>query len=110
MSVNLLHLLQKSYSDLEKALEVTGIKISDKYKNLYPDEGGFTLKRPLDCAVINHIHDMLKEKDIFYDTVYGYFQEGSDAYEGAGVKEKSHIQICVRNTDCIKGYFLPRIK
>lgn len=29
--------------------------------------------------------------------------------EGAGIKEKSHIQICVRNTNCIKGYFLPRI-
>ena len=39
-----------------------------------------------------------------------YFQEGKDAFEGSGIKEKSHIQICVRNTDCIKGYFLPRIK
>lgn len=102
-------LLQKSYDDLKNALQVTGLNITDKYKNLYPDAGGFTLKRPLDCAVINHIHDMLKEKNISYDTVYGYFQEGVDAYEGAGVKEKSHIQICVRNPNCIKGYFLPRI-
>lgn len=103
-------LLQKSYEDLQLALKVSGIKIDEKYKNLYPDEGGFSLRRPLDCAVINHIHDMLKEKNIFYDTVYGYFQEGSDAYEGAGIKEKSHIQICVRNNACIKGYFLPRTK
>jgi len=29
---------------------------------------------------------------------------------GAGFKEKNHIQICVRNRNCIKGYFLPREK
>lgn len=103
-------LLQRSYADLKSALDVSGMKINEEYKNAYPDEGGFTLRRPLDCAVINHIHDILKKKDIYYDTVYGYFQEGTDAYEGAGIKEKSHIQICVRNTDCIKGYFLPRIE
>lgn len=102
-------LLQKSYEDLNNLLTAAGYDINEKYKNLYPDEGGFSLVRPLDCAVINHIHDMIEKKDISYDTVYGYFQEGSDAYEGAGIKEKSHIQICVRNTDCIKGYFLPRI-
>ena len=102
-------LLQRSYNDLKSALQVAGLNLNDKYKNLYPDEGGFTLVRPLDCAVINHIHDMLKKKDIYYDTVYGYFQEGGDVYEGAGIKEKTHVQICVRNLDCIKGYFLPRL-
>ena len=105
-----IELLQRSYTDLKRALEVSGIRINDEYKNIYPDEGGFALRRPLDCAVINHIHEMLKQKDIYYDTVYGYFQEGKDAFEGAGIKEKSHIQICVRNSDCIKGYFLPRIR
>ena len=69
---------------------------------------GFNLIRPLDCAVFLHLHEMMKEKGISFDTIYGYFQEGSDAFVGAGIKEKSHIQICVRNTDCIKGYFLPR--
>ena len=51
---------------------------------------------------------MMKEKGQMFDTVYGYFQEGQDAFEGAGIKEKSHIQICVHNPNCIKGYFLPR--
>ena len=27
---------------------------------------------------------------------------------GAGFKERNHIQISVRNPNCIKGYFLPR--
>ena len=52
--------------------------------------------------------DMVEEKGISFDTVCGYFQEGNDAYLGSGIREKSHIQVCVRNTDCIKGYFLPR--
>lgn len=103
-------LLKKSYTDLKNAFDAVGIDFKETYKNKAPDEGGFNLIRPLDCAVINHIHDLVEEQGIFYDTVYGYFQEGIDAYEGAGIKEKSHIQICVRNTACIKGYFLPRIK
>lgn len=33
------------------------------------------------------------------------FTEGKPLYPGAGFHEKSHIQICVRNPNCIKGYF-----
>lgn len=103
-------LLQKSYNDLKAAFDAIGYNINEKFINKAPDDGGFNLIRPLDCAVINHIHELTKEENISYDTVYGYFQEGGDAFDGAGIKEKSHVQICVRNTDCIKGYFLPRIK
>lgn len=102
-------LLQKAYEELKQSAEILGYDINEKYKNIAPDEGGFSLVRYLDCAVIEHLHSMVGNYDINYDTVYGYFQEGSDAFEGAGIKEKSHIQICVRNPDCIKGYFLPRI-
>lgn len=100
-------LLQKSYDELNAAFEPMGIDHTE-LRNKNPDEGGFNLIRPLDCAVINHVHNLVEKKGIYYDTVYGFFQEGTDAYEGAGVKEKTHIQICVRNKDCIKGYFLPR--
>lgn len=103
-------LLQKSYEDLKQSFDVLGYDISDTYQNKVPDKGGFNLIRPLDCAVIKHLHSLTEEKGISFDTVYGYFQEGRDAYDGAGIKEKSHIQVCVRNTDCIKGYFLPREK
>ena len=37
-----------------------------------------------------------------------YFWEGDDLYPGAGMKEKNHIQICIRNIDCVKGFFIPR--
>lgn len=103
-------LLQKSHNDLKAAFDTLGFDIHEEYKNKIPDEGGFNLIRPLDCAIINHAHDLVEKEGLYYDTVYGYFQEGNDAYEGSGIKEKSHIQICVRNLECIKGYFLPRIK
>ena len=36
------------------------------------------------------------------------FWEGHSLYPNAGFAEKNHIQICVCNPNCIKGYFLPR--
>ena len=39
------------------------------------------------------------------NSVKGVFVEGDPIYETAGFYEKTHIQICVRNADCIKGVF-----
>lgn len=105
-----IQILKKSYNELRDSFRLLGYDINDKIKNKAPDEGGFNLIRPLDCAVINNIQNLSQDGKTNFDTVYGYFQEGSDAFEGAGIKEKSHIQICVRNIDCILGYFLPRLK
>ena len=101
-------LIQKSYSDLKEIFASAGYDLNEVKKNKVPDKGGFNLIRPLDCAVIKHAHKIVKDRGVVFDTVYGYFQEGEDAYLGAGIKEKSHVQICVRNKSCIKGYFLPR--
>ena len=103
-------LLQKSYDNLKQSFQVLGIDINEHLINKVPDEGGFALIRPLDCAIIKHVHSLMEDEGVKFDTVYGYFQEGKDAYQGAGIKEKSHIQVCVRSKECIKGYFLPRIK
>lgn len=43
-----------------------------------------------------------------YDSVRSFFLEGSELYPDAGFREKNHIQICVCNKNCIKGFFLPR--
>jgi hypothetical protein len=43
-----------------------------------------------------------------FDSTRGVFTEGGPAFEGAGLFEKSHIQICIRNPNCILGFFLPR--
>ena len=44
-----------------------------------------------------------------FDTIRGLFQEGKPLYETSGFFEKTHIQICVRNPNCIKGFFAPRV-
>lgn len=101
-------LLQRSYSELAHAFTKLGLDINSELQNKREDDGGFKLLRELDCVVIEHGIEMVSALGPSFDTVYGYFQEGADAYTGSGIKAKSHIQIAVRNLDCIKGYFLPR--
>ena len=64
--------------------------------------------RELDCAAIQSLHKSMQENnEKEFDSVRGVFWEGKELYHKAGFREKNHIQICVRNIDCIKGYFLP---
>ena len=64
------------------------------------------LRRHLDCAVINTVHKLRADSgEQSFDTVKGIFIEGEPAYEHAGFAIKTHIQICVRNQDCIRGVF-----
>jgi hypothetical protein len=64
------------------------------------------LMRNLDCAVINHLHAVRVAARLpIFDTVKGIFQEGAPIYQDAGFREKTHVQICIRNLDCIKGVF-----
>lgn len=67
---------------------------------------GILLRRALDCAVINTTHGLRKKSgQQNYDTVYGVFEEGTELYPGAGFRSKTHLQIAVRNPECIVGYF-----
>jgi hypothetical protein len=107
--------------DLLDSKHLDALKISHEYlcqsskahnlvlpKNIVSPSGEL-LQRYLDCAVIEAAHELneiLKEPD--YDSVRGVFFEGDDLYENAGFKEKNHIQIAIRNQDCIKGFFIPR--
>jgi hypothetical protein len=74
-------------------------------KNTGMRDGIFALRR-LDCAVIETLHELRKEQgEEAYETVYGVFDEGPPAFSGAGFKEKTHIQLAVRNPNVIVGYF-----
>jgi hypothetical protein len=66
------------------------------------------LIRELDCAVVNQTASINEEigKEPF-DSVRGIFAEGKPIYPGAGFRGKTHVQICIRNSKCIKGYFAP---
>jgi hypothetical protein len=67
------------------------------------------LIRELDCAVIEYLHLERIESGLKpFDSVRGVFIEGQELYPGAGFHDKYHIQICIRNPNCIKGFFLPR--
>lgn len=77
-------------------------------KNKFTKSGRLLL-RNLDCAVIEHLHTSRKLRgERPYDSVRGVFLEGDDIYKNAGFKEQTHIQLCIRNPNCIKGYFAPR--
>ncbi len=91
-------------------------------KDLKSDSNHDKILRELDCAVIEFMHQQIHiqiKEDVNlkgfsqyreFDSVRGVFTEGAAAYPGAGIFEKSHIQICIRNNNCIKGFFLPRNK
>ena len=60
-----------------------------------------------DCAVINHLHGYMKqEKKVQFSSVRGVFTEGKRVYLGARFRDRTHIQIAVRDTalihDCYK--------
>lgn len=77
--------------------------------NEYRDDSGYFLKRNLDCAVIETLHSLKKRKtERAFDSVRGVFVEGKELYPSAGFREKNHIQLCIRNPNCIKGYFHPQ--
>jgi hypothetical protein len=64
--------------------------------------------RRLDCAVMQYLHaQRLASTGESYRSVRGPFLEGKAAYPGAGFKARTHIQLCVRDTSAIKGYFRP---
>ena len=78
------------------------------------DEGGAMPRnnkagaRFLDCAVIQTLHAYREAKRLSpYDSVRGMFIEGNELYDGAGFRRDDHIQLCVNNTACIRGYFRP---
>ena len=93
-----------------------------KNKDIKSDIHKDKIIRELDCAVIEYMHHTISEQAKLeiknrgfsnykiFDTTRGIFTEGGPAFPGAGIQNKSHIQICVRNLNCIKGFFMPRIE
>jgi len=101
-----LGMLSASYNNLQESHNSFGIEIPI---NIPLVENGDLLMRYLDCAVIEQIHHYNKNSSHkSFDSVRGVFFEGKELYPNAGFKEKNHVQIAIRNPNCIKGYFIPR--
>ncbi len=98
--------LKKGYETLVAMCNETGMPMP---QNMNLGNSTDLLLRKLDCAVIETMHKINKLANKRpYDSVKGVFWEGKPLYPNAGFAEKNHIQICVCNPNCIKGYFLPR--
>lgn len=105
-------LVEAEYPLLEHDLSVLGIAMP---KNTGRKDDPDKLLRRLDRAVIEHLHARIAEQNGAgaerfepFDSVRGLFSEADPIYQGAGFKKKTHVQICVRNPNCIKGVFEPR--
>jgi hypothetical protein len=92
-----------------------------KNKDVKQDEHKDKLLRELDCALIEFMHEQVfsdyqQEMNVnkgftnvkLFDSTRGVFTEGGEAFPGSAILMKSHIQICIRNFNSIKGFFLPR--
>jgi hypothetical protein len=98
-------LVKESYQVLKDSFETMGVDLPVNKKVKSSND---LLLRRLDCAVIENLH-IQRERHNYktFDSVRGVFVEGNELYPGAGFNEKNHIQICIRNPNCIKGFFLP---
>ena len=115
------NILAEYYKLMKRDFELAG-KTLPVNKDLPKDKFHDKIIRELDCAVIEYIHQQIAKKissDIIkqqfsdlrhFDTTRGIFTEGGEAFAGAGIQLKNHIQICIRNLNCIKGFFIPRSK
>lgn len=101
-----LQLLEDGYRSLARAMKESGRPMP---QNKPIGSAADLLLRKLDCAVIQWVHlGRQQEKQTLFDSVRGVFVEGEPLYPNAGFHKNNHIQMCVRNPSCIKGYFRVR--
>jgi hypothetical protein len=99
-----------AYNELVKMAERDGKPIPENVDPANESDGDRIIRR-LDCAVMNCLFGILQTaqesapKSQPYATVRALFPEGSELYPGAGFRDRTHIQICVRNPEKILGVF-----
>jgi len=100
-----IRILQAAYRNFLLVCETSGVQPP---KNIGDTDD--KMIRKLDCAVIQYAHTWIEETGgVPYDSVRGAFIEGDPLYTDSKLRQKTHIQLCIRNADCIKGFFAPRI-
>ena len=110
-----IQLLKVQYDLMVESFQIRGIELPEN-KDLAKDKHKDKILRELDCTVIEFTHSNIRNEIesgadlVAFDSVRGVFTEGGPAFPGAGILEKNHIQVCIRNHNCIKGFFLPRKK
>lgn len=100
-------ILKLGYEFIERLYQRAGRTLPE---NLHGRSDTDLLLRNLDCLVIQQIHKLAETNPMVwspFDSVRGVFVEGKEAFPGSAIAEKTHIQICIVNPNCIKGYFAP---
>lgn len=107
---------------LGNCLDLLDVAMTRRLQEIYPsfEEGlpkagrGRPINKPhrkmhnLDCAFLNWAIPLIEEAaGRTYDTVRGVFVEGPPLYPSSQLHTESHIQLAVRNSNAIVGYFLP---
>lgn len=107
-----IELLRAAHDSFVRMQKLSGLPVPEN-RNPRGSRDSDRVLRFLDCAVFRHLHQIIEQfgedADGFepFDTVRGMFVEGGRAYKGSGLFRRSHVQIAVRNTACIKGVFYP---
>ncbi|OWT57552.1 hypothetical protein [Candidimonas nitroreducens] len=103
---------QQGIREAADALEALKISRGDKplpVNKRANDEDDDIIVRNLDRAIVNYLHVLRKGAALSpYDSVRCPFSQGKPLADTSFFHEYSHVQIAVRNTNCILGYFLPQ--
>ena len=101
----------RSTSILAGAFEILRNVLLARGQQIPENSGGLDQwRRKRDCAVLNFLLENLETPENSHETVRGIFPEGDFAFEGSGIRLKSHIQIAVGDPACILGYFRPPLR
>lgn len=103
---NCLNLLEPNSIDIVKKAHIALKETYRKSGKPMPINKG--ANRQLDCAVIKYVHQSNVDTIKPYDTIRSAFLEGRKIYPRSNFTDRLHIEICVREPQSIKGYFLPR--
>jgi hypothetical protein len=98
-------LVRQAHTLFVEEQERSGLPIPEnKSLGSEPDK----ILRYLDRAVIQFLHEIFADiGEAAFDSVRALFPEGRELYEGAGFRDRTHIQIAVCNPKLILGLFYP---
>jgi hypothetical protein len=93
--------LAKAFGVISNTYRAIGLELPQN-----TGRGEDQVRRFRDKIVMDTVHAIRENEGLpSYQTVRAAFIEGERVYEGAGFRQKTHIQIAVLDDSCIKGYF-----
>jgi hypothetical protein len=98
-----IRMVEDAYQAFAEAMREAGATMPKNERR-----GGEWAVRRLDCAVVNYVHELRAGAgELAFDSVRAAFVEGEPLYPGSGFHRRTHIQLCVRSTAQVIGYFRP---